>query len=458
MKAAFVIRASAPSEQHGFALPGAVIILFIITLLISAAIGVATQTSKSTTRDDNVKAEIEAAEAGLQVAAYRLTELKPGLVECINAEKVLTSKCESGVESLGNNATFQYWTTLPIPKIVGESCAGKVIELLASITQRCITAEGIVNGVKPGVRLQEVVRNVGGESLFAVKGIVGLSEVKVNGNVKVPVVVGSNEKIIGEGSANFEQGYELCPPKGSFTPPAGAERKHSGVKVHGEEENKLYEKTRKEGPPECPFTAKLTTGHATPAVNEDARIGVLDPLVGGKWNAVTHELTLEGTNELKLGGSKYFFCKLTMPKGSDKLRIAATAKVEIFIGSPSNKEDLCAAGTGLFEIGGGSELINETKNPADLFIQLDKGAKFLLANGSSATLEASLYGPEGEVIIEGGQKFKGGVVANKVHLENGSAIFEWSEETGTLTNGEGVGYLRSAWEQCTAGSGPTEGC
>ena len=49
-------------SEAGFAMPTAVIILFITTLLLAAAVKVASQTSTSTTRDSNVKAEIEAAE------------------------------------------------------------------------------------------------------------------------------------------------------------------------------------------------------------------------------------------------------------------------------------------------------------------------------------------------------------------------------------------------------------
>lgn len=444
--------------ERGFAMPAAVIILFIITVLLAAAVKVASQTSTSTTRDTNVKAEIEAAEAGLQVGGYRLSQLEPKSTQCVNGEKAVETKCESGVEALGNNATFQYWTTLPLK--TGETCAGRSVVVVAGKTLRCLTSEGLVNSVKPGVRLQELVSSSGGEALFGIKGMVGLSEFKATGTVKVPVPAVSNEKIIGEGSANFEQGYEICPPKGSFTPeaePKSTERKRSGVMIHGINPTAQpeYEITRKEA--ECPIKAEVLSTHATEANNEDARIGVQDKLVGGIWNAVTHEMTLEGTSELTLSGSKYFFCNFKMPGGSPKLKIASGAKVEIFIDTSEDKEAKCV-GTGKFEIAGGSEVINEGKNPANLLIQIGGKGTFELANGSKATLEAAIYDPGGEVIVKGGQKFKGGIVGNKVHLENGSTIFEWSEELSALTNGAGGSYARESWEQCTPGSGATEGC
>src|SRR5438105_11137833 len=100
-----------PAADHGFALPTAIIILFVLTLLTAAAISVATQTSTSTTRDDNVKAEVEAAEAGLHVSGYRMSQLKPTETQCINGSEAVKPAagqryCSgSGTESLGNGAS-----------------------------------------------------------------------------------------------------------------------------------------------------------------------------------------------------------------------------------------------------------------------------------------------------------------------------------------------------------------
>jgi hypothetical protein len=209
---------------------------------LAAAVKVASQTSTSTTRDTNVKAEIEAAEAGLQVAGYRLSQLEPKSTQCINGEKAVETKCESGVEALGNHATFQYWTTLPLKS--GETCAGRSVVAVAGKTLRCVTAEGLVNSIQPGVRVQELVSSSGGEALFGIKGMIGLSEFKATGTVKVPVPAVSNEKIIGEGSANFEKGYEICPPKGSFKPATGEERRRSGVMIAGKNPEAVPDQSR----------------------------------------------------------------------------------------------------------------------------------------------------------------------------------------------------------------------
>jgi len=449
-----------PTNESGFALITAIIMLVIITALTGSAITVAVQSSTSTERDSNVKAELAAAEAGLQVASYRLTQLKPAETQCINEREAVTSSCTDSPESLGNGAAFHYWTSLPLT--AGTKCAGRTVEIIAKTTQRCVTSEGTVNGATPGVRLQARVTAGSGKSLFGVKGVVGLSEVLVTGSVQVPGVVASNGKIIGEGSANFVQGFELCPPNGTFEPAVGKPRKQSGVKIAGKNPEAVpaLEKTRSAGPPECLIEAPLPTNHATAATNEDGRIGTTDPLEGtNTWTPATHELTLGANGVLTLAGSQYYLCNFIATNNST-LRIAATAKVEIFIDSV---KDGCKAGTGKFEAGGSFVVENLAHNPAALLIVMAGAGPFAFENGKkscapNACLEASVYAPEANVTMNGGTTFKGGIVGNKVHLQAGAGIFEWSEESGALTDGTPTGYDRKAWAQCTPGGGSSEAC
>jgi Tfp pilus assembly protein PilX len=452
------------TAEAGFALPAAIMVLLVLTLLTGAAIAVSTQTSTSTTRDTNVKAALEAAEAGLQVASYRLSQLKPTEVECITgsaAEKPSGSTycVPSSAEPLGNSVTFQYWTSLPLA--AGAKCAGRIVASKAGVTQRCITSEGKVDGVSQ--RLATRVESAAGEPLFPVKGFVGLEEIKVEGSVSVPAIVASNGKIIGGGSANFERGFELCPEKpGTFTPTPGKERNASGVKIGGiggMEANPPLEKTRSAGPPSCPITASYPASHATVKVNEDSRIGTLDKLEGTfTWSEAKHELTLGANGKLTLTGSKYYFCNIKV-SSSSKLIIPVGAEVEIFIDSPSDPESTtkCEPGTGTFETGKGEfKIENLGKNPGALLITLYGPGPFLVSNG--AALEASIYAPEAEVTLKGGSGFRGGIVGKTIHLLNGTGIDEWSEEANKWTNGKPSPYARQAWEQCTPGSGPSEGC
>jgi hypothetical protein len=434
-------------------MPTAVIVLFITTVLLAAAVKVASQTSTSTTRDNNVKAEIAAAEAGLQVASYRLGQLAPSPLLCINGSEAVSLKCESGVESLGNNATFQYWTSQALPTLERKTCAGRTVSSIVGVTQRCITSEGLVNSVKPGVRLQELVTLSGGEPLFSAHGVLGLEEVHVSGSVKIPGLTGSNGKILAEGGAALEGGYELGPkPPSSYEQLGGATHK-GPEKVRTEAEGK--------------FAASVPASHATKESNEDNRItecaakgcapvGKDEFYTAGKevnkfTGSPKYELKIGSLGELTLGGSKYFICNFHAERAG-KLIIPAGAKVELFIGSPEGASK-CPAGTGKFET---EEFkLENHAGPGGLVIIMEGPGPFKVGRG--ALLEAGVYAPEAEVTFEGGMEFTGGIVGKKVRISNG-VYFKWSEELASWTNGAGTTYARKAWEQCAAGSGATEGC
>lgn len=456
------------ANESGFTLIVAMLVLLILSLLVATAIAVASQTSTSTTRDTNSKAALEAAEAGLQVAAFRLSKLEPTETLCINGseKKASESECKSGIEtSLGNGATFQYWTSLPYK--AGEKCAGQEVttaEIASGSTLRCVTSEGIANSVTPGTRLRTLVESPG-ESLFTIKGIAGLHEVKISGSVKVPAVVASNEKIIGEGSAAFEKGFELCPPNGEFKPKAGSERNASGVTVGGVGgmgSNPPLEKTRSAS--ECPLKGSIPSmypGHAIAESNEDSRIGTLDEFytegkaVNKFSGAPNYELKMSSNSKLTLGGSKYYLCSFLGERAAE-LKIPTAAYVEIFIDSPEDAEakTKCKSG-GTFETGEFT-LTNQAKDPAKLLIVMYGKGPLKITRG--ATFEGNIYAPEAEVEINGGTTFRGGILANTVHITNGTGVFEWSEGSRRLTNGKPTPYGRKAWEQCTSGSGASEGC
>ena len=456
------------AAERGFVLIAAIAVLSILLVLTTAAVAVSVDSSTSTTRDGNSKAALAAAEAGLQVASYRLKAIKPGPTECITgtgttSPTIPTSKpiyCVGPEEKtlLGNNAEFQYWTSKVLAS--GENCAGAK----SGTEERCITSEGKVNGASQ--RLQTLGKTPSEESLFTVKGVEGLNHVLISGSVKIPALVTSNGEIVGTGSSNFEQGYEICAPGGKFTPAAGSERLSSGVKIHGENPGPTigYEKTRSSTA--CPFKAPIPSGHPTAASNEDSRIGVSDKLEGTKhkWNEKTYEFEMKGGSEntLTLGEAgrttRYFFCSFKLPSGSPKFKIASGAKVEMFIGSPEETPKVCATGTGTFEIAGGAEAENGAKNPAALFITMGGKGPFTYAGGTAATLEAAIYAPNARVELSGNVGFKGGIVGYEDFLEGSSKSYEWSEEVQKITNGVAGGYERKTWEQCTPGSGAETGC
>jgi Tfp pilus assembly protein PilX len=455
-------RRSATAED-GFIMIMAILVLFILSLLVAVAVAMSVQASTSTTRDSASKAGLAAAEAGLQVAAYRLTEYAPAKTECYGSAKETASKCESGSESLGNGATFQYTTTKSLES--GE-CAGKSISVIQNAVQRCITSEGKVTGDSSVTRLQALVQSSLGEALFDIKGILGLEEVLVSGSVKATAIVASNKKIKGEGSAAFEKGYELC-PGGEFKPKAGTERNQSGVTVDGiggtQSAGAQYEKER--GASECPITATIPTPHATATENNDSRItNKEDPQSEGyypkppiegeppSWTASTYELSIgSGNSQLTLEGSKYYFCKLIV---NGKLKITASHPVEIFIDSHED-DSKCPSGSGEFKVSNNGHIEN-TAGSGNLLIEM--AGKGPIGIENSGTLTASIYAPEAEVVLSGAGALTGALVGKTVHLTAGSFIYSTNSENLEVSGSSGSSYVRKAWDQCTSATKTETGC
>lgn len=456
-------KATPARSDDGFALAAAVIVMFIAGLLVTVAVSTATFTASSGTRDEQSRSAFEAAEAALRTATYRINMKGPGSSECLAGTAVQAAGsdhyCGGEAEHLSDGTTFRYWTSQVLEK--GARCAGQTIEEAGGGTvQRCVTAEGVVKGVKE--RMQERIASSGGSSkLFPVAGILGLEEVKVSGAVSAVGVVASNGLIEGGGSGAFTRGYELG-PAGTFKPAAGKERNKSGVTVCG--------KGKMEAAPECearlsePFVAALPSNHATETANEDARLENGEDEFFKGWttennfNPANHELSLSANGRLTLGGARYYLCNFKATSNSE-LIIAADAKVEIFVDSPEDPNGKCPAGSGKFESEGDFHFKNLSGKASSLLIMMYGKGPFKLLNG--AELQASIFAPQAEILMNGGTKFTGGIVGNKVFLENGLNMFEWASEDGELEIGNPGSsiYYRTGWTQCTSeGSTPSEGC
>jgi Tfp pilus assembly protein PilX len=458
------------SDEDGFVLPTAIIVLLILTVLIGAAITVAAQTSTSTTRDNNTKAALEAAEAGLQTASYRLSKLEPKWPEsCINGkvEVKKENECNSGIESLGNGTSFEYWTSFALA--AGTKCAGEVTTI-ANSTQRCITSVGTVGGVKR--RLQERAA-LNRPPLFAVKGIMGYKSVSVkqvselkgaigtngtitltNGDTVTESVLGPNGKIVGSGSP----GTIIKSPT-AFEPPTVPIGKSADGAA---DPSKCKPPLQGEPPaagPNCDF--RITYGiNKTNPLEADATSGVT-------FNAATRALDIkEQGSSLILKEGIYNFCSFVVEGNNSKIETAVGARVEIFIDSANREGSGCtktqspAAGT-LSLAKNGLEIKNP--NPDATYLQVyvydGSGGTIEIKNNSSSEFYGTIVAPQSKLSIGNGGSFTGAIMANEVELINGFT-FKWEEKVEKLLV-ETTTYERKAWAECPptySVTNPQEGC
>jgi type II secretory pathway pseudopilin PulG len=469
--------------EAGFVLPTAIIVLLIVTVLTGAAIAVATQTSTSTTRDGNTKAALEAAEAGLQVASYRLTKLAPAPTQCITAKALTTpivgtSYCEEeSAESLGNGAKFRYWTT---PELTSaQACTGVWVTPPSpkdTSAQRCVTAVGTVNGVPR--RLQERVFSLISAPLFEVEGILGYTSVSIKQNGIVNGEIGSNGLVL------LENGV-----KGVTKTVLGPNGKEEGGGAAGEIVKSPSAFTRPTVPIGASATSATTVGECvTPTLEEVAaakncdvlitnginKINKLteeDPVNGSvSFNSSTRSLSMGASSVLELKGGIYNFCDFQVPGHGAALKIALGATVKLFIDSAARTGSGCASDlnskgelqAGKLEFKNGLSIENANTNATSLQIYVydGSGGTIVFGNNSSSAFYGTIVAPYSKVEVKSNGSFIGGIEANEVALIN-NFTFNWAPEVGEEKQEKKSPYERKSWEECPptyAGANPQTGC
>ncbi len=454
------------ADESGFLMIVAMIVLFILTVLVAAAIAVSSQTSTSTTRDSNTKAALEAAEAGLQTASYRLSKLEPKESKlCINGSVVVETECKSGSEPLGNGATFQYWTSKGLA--LGEKCAGETITTMTmtNAAQRCITSVGTVNGVQRRVQERTSLLR---PPLFEVEGLLGYKSVVIkNSNFKggITGVIGSNELIeLSNGVKAKESLLWQGPPIG---------------KEIGGEPGPITWEPSPFTPPTVPIgesaiSAKEVKECGAPTLGSAAGKNCdllitngTDKIKGSvSFTPSTRSLSMGNNSSLELEEGIYNFCDFQVTNPGAELKIALGAKVEIFIDSALREGSECQndfnqkkelqAGTLAFK--NSLEIKNPNHNATSLQIYVydGSGGPIELSPGGSSEIYGAIVAPKSKLIIKNVSEFTGAIMTNEIEVLN-NFTFIWEKEVKKLVK-EATTYERKAWEECTPGSGAETGC
>jgi Tfp pilus assembly protein PilX len=503
-------------EESGFAVVVAMTILAITLGLGAVAATVAIHTNSSSNRDTRLKAAVEAADAGLRTAAFRLNADKPGDNYCPTtptfAAVDANGLCaQDGPEALGNGATFSYWISRAMQ--TGDACTGPAVSSTASdVAQRCITAVGTANGVS--ARLQERVAAYTSTPVFPA-AIFGTKSVTINNNVTIstdtpgfPGLLGTNGTLYiaptGGGTTTID-GYAI---------PATANVSTSGNVVNLGPVNTNVPPYPIPTPINPGFSSQNTTAPydsattyqgGTCAVSATQRqtncdyrvtrgisspgcvVGVVpvldcDPYSGNStkiaWDPAGRTLYL-GTNvTLWLGAGVYNFCSLYLDNGA-QIKLDPGAKTSIFVDSPadpnsgapsdapanSEQNTACssaasakgvAAGSFTMQQGAalnaGSTALNLRINVYGDTAHTPPTNNVTLNNVSTSSFE--LDAPFSNVTMNPSTNttFRGAILGYTVSLGN-AAGFVYEADSSTLQSGSLQIYYRTFWTQCPALSG-----
>ncbi len=439
-------------SERGSALIVAVLVMVVVALLATVAVSVAAQNSRSDRRDSNEKSAIEAAEAGLQVANYRLNMLGPDGAHCVGDSVALpdaTGTCASSAYSLGNGSTYRYYTTPALG--VSATCVGATLSNATSIAQRCVTAVGTTNGVVQ--RAQVRVAAFTAAPLFPYAGITGLGGITLNGNASINGSVASNKVITLNGNVSVGA-VVLGPGTGKLST--------SGNVTHGQVTTLTSPIVLDPVNPGTSNQASLSgcpdrAAAGFPACNDDYRIvnGLANPTTapydqvkGVSYNAATRSLTMSGNSSWTLGGGIYNFCQISQ-SGNSTITLAPGVKAEIIIDSPDDPGSGCPAGSGNVSMSGNVTWVNPTADPTALQLFAyglnNNSSSFQVAG--NGTFYGVIYAPHSAVTLNGNATVTGAISGYTVAL-NGNA-FNWSPSAGTLVASSNGVYYRTAWAQCT---------
>jgi Tfp pilus assembly protein PilX len=451
--------------EDGIVMPVAVAVLALITLLSGAVLAEAVSSSYSSTADRDSKRAFSSAEAGLQAAANRLSSLSPTDTQCFTstATPAVSGECPAHEESLGNGGSYRYWVTPALS--AGQTCAGSVLASSSGsqqLVQRCITAQGVVNGVTK--RVQARVAALRDAALFPLAGIVGLEEVwmKNSADLRGPVNVGSNGQISLGNSSQVTGRLEV--PQSAPEPLLGNSSSVTGGIVRRQERWML---------PHVEFGNTATQ-------NDNGRIvSGVDPSQNTTYVPATRALTLGNSSSVTLGGGIYNFCSLTMENSAD-LFVAAGARVRIFIDSPDRAGSGCparsagtdqsctvdrnaSAGSGNFTVINSARILPASNDPLDLQIYVYGFTDLsnLVDFKNSIDFVGTIHAPRSRVEFKNSATIRGAVAAHRVCFKNSVNFTSDADATGI--GGDTVAtHSQTAWRECTrtatAAGDPESGC
>lgn len=439
-------------RHDGVAMPVVIGTLTITAGLAASTYAVSVEGQHASARDRDSKRALAAAEAGLQMAFLKLSEVRPTDSQCVTVAAVAPGtanypegngtaapgECPSVTGQMGNGARYTYVIATPASGTC-PTVPGKV----ASAKDRCVTSTGVVNGVQR--RLQAKMLYIPPFKPFAEAGLIARDSVVIRrDDVSVLTTVGANGSVSVSHGAQVTGGITVGPTGswsfsngGSSTQPAGyRDDPYEFADVNG-----LYAE------------AKTTNNNAALTSS-------------GFYSSGGRAFSMGNNTSLTIPAGTYSFCSFLMQNGA-KLRVPAGQVVKIFIDSPNRQGSGCPSGTGTYRQENATEVNREYgPDPAQLELYAYGRSGESTSNasiwlGNAAWLYAGIYAPDASLSLVNGGSVIGAATVKSAQIENNSD-FVWDNRVINKTI-PGTGQTDSlGWTECankpTAATDPESGC
>lgn len=465
-------------SEQGVALPVATAMMLVISLFVVAFFTTALRVNDTSVDDRASKRALAAAEAGLQMALYRLNRFGTNQpTQCFTNTWVAYNgdPCPGFSQTVGNEATYTYYVTPEMDQLptAQRTCVVLPGQTLAG-TDRCITVIGTASGVQRRVQIR--ASTVTAAASYKSIGLMSKSLMYAGNSSEIRSDVGVN------GIAHFgnsAQTFETPVVYGALLRAPGSTYEQSGSSqnIAGGQQSVS-----------TPFTFPAIDFEAAETAAAATNLKTLPPWIapsGSVYNAVTKHFTVTGDAILPAG--TYYFCRFYMGN-SAKLRFSSSQPTQIYVDSPSRPGSLCTgqadpAGTfwlensNEFNKGGREELVeifvhgtslnaNRTRptwcTPAGDTPPApdDRCESDVLLNNSSG-FEGMINAPDTTVELNNSGVFTGAIAADKIRFNN-SVKFELTAAVKDSAPATSSGVRRGGWVECapapsTAGD-PESGC
>jgi Tfp pilus assembly protein PilX len=428
-------------------MPITISVLVMAAMLAAVAASSAVTAQRGSTRDRGVKRAVEAADAGLNVAAYRmnkfatvLTYSGAGAKPCVDSSgATLTTValatsgspgwCPPQTETLGDGGSFTYRTS----DRYAATFAGQ------AVSQRKIVSTGTVNGVSR--RAVATVATPSGTPLFSA-AVFSEGDLTMENNSLINGTVRSNANITTTSPANI-CGDAIAGPGGTVT---------GGNTCAGYSNSTATNK----------FVLNDVVVATGSGVDGNARLTASDsPSSSPTWSSTARTLAMDGSDQLTLGGNVYVLCNLTMSNSSEIHIPNDGTPVRVYIDAPEN----CGgAGTGNVNFQQSAGFDNTSGNPAmlELYVAGSNTIPTAVTFQNNHDLTMVVYAPNSDVTFDNHNTFLGAIAGKTVSIHNNSTITYDSRAQLVAAGDVPLQiYNRLSWVECTpaqTGSTPDSGC
>jgi Tfp pilus assembly protein PilX len=426
-------------REEGVALPVAVMVLTLVLGMSGLVLLQAQRTGDSANRDRGVKSAVQAADAGLEVAMFRLRKVATSTDPCAGSGSYVVQGgeqwCPQVSEDLGDGAVYTYQVSAPDEggqrTVVSTGTTGGQTRRVAVTTER--TSVPLVYGY--GVSSDDTIT------------LNSSSEIG-DSHARPPVVTNtrSNGDIIMNSSAS------IC---GNATPGPGRRVIGSGVQCDGITT-----------PAVDRFTFDVIHNASAWTVNDNNRIckSSEDPcrhVSPALWDNPSRRFEMYSSGSLTLRGNTYAFCSMRLDSSSEIIfdPIDTSKPVRIYIGSPAQ----CAGQPDpVLQFNSSADLRAPAGKvvPVQIFVPESTTPTRVEFNSAfRAETPVALYAPSSTVELNSSTDYWGVIAGERVTMNSSSNVFY---DSNVDVNPEGSGISRGAtYRECRpqAGAGsPAAGC